>query len=248
MDRRQFGGTLGAVFGTFAFTACIQNSWGSDRPDAAAAVEQLRAIEAASGARLGVALFDSSSGQTHSYRGEERFPLCSTFKLLAAALVLRRVDQGRERLARRVRFSAADLVDYSPVTAGRVGGSGMTLAELCHAAVTRSDNTAGNLLLQSFGGPLQLTAFTRALGDPATRLDRIEPDLNEAAPGDPRDTTTPDGMLASLRQLLLGEALSANSRRQLLDWLLADQTGGTRLRARLPAGWRVADKTGTGAH
>jgi len=248
MDRRQFGSILGAVFGGLAGGLCWPDARGAEALDAAAVAERLRAIEAASGARLGVALFDSGSGQSHFHRGDERFPLCSTFKLLAAALVLRRVDQGRERLTRRLHFSAADLVEYSPITAAHAGGSGMTLAALCHAAITRSDNTAGNLLLQSFGGPLQLTAFMRALGDPATRLDRIEPDLNEAAPGDARDTTTPAAMLGSLRQLLLGPALSAGSRRQLRDWLLANQTGATRLRARLPAGWRVADKTGTGAH
>jgi beta-lactamase class A len=195
-----------------------------------------------------VALFDSRSGQAYAYRGDERFPLCSTFKLLAAALVLKRVDQGRERLARRIRFTATDLVKYSPVTGGRVGRSGMSLAELCAAAITQSDNTAANLLLNSFGGPLQLTAYLRSLGDGMTRLDRIEPDLNEALAGDPRDTTTPDAMLTTMRRLLLGTSLSVASRRQLLDWLLANQTGDKRLRARLPAGWRVADKTGTGAN
>ncbi len=246
MDRRQFSGSLAATLGAFGLGAYAQNSWGLT--DNSAMIKQLREIEAGSGGRLGVALFDSRSGQAYAYRGDERFPLCSTFKLLAAALVLKRVDQGRERLARRIRFTATDLVEYSPVTGGRVGGSGMSLAELCAAAITQSDNTAANLLLNSFGGPLQLTAFLRSLGDGVTRLDRIEPELNEALAGDPRDTTTPDAMLATMRRLLLGTALTDGSRRQLTDWLLANQTGGKRLRARLPAGWRVADKTGSGAN
>jgi beta-lactamase class A len=125
---------------------------------------------------------------------------------------------------------------------------GMTLAELCDAAVTLSDNTAGNLLLAALGGPAGITAFARSLGDPVTRLDRIEPELNEAKPGDPRDTTSPAAMTANLRALVLGDALSAASRAQLTAWLAANKTGDTRLRAQLPAGWRVGDKTGTGGN
>ena len=124
------------------------------------------------------------------HRADERFPMCSTFKLLAAAAILRRVDAGTERLERRVRFGAKDLVVYSPVTEKHIA-DGMTLAELCDAAVTLSDNTAGNLLLAALGGPGGITAFARSLGDEVTRLDRIEPELNEARPGDPRDTSRP---------------------------------------------------------
>ena len=121
----------------------------------------------------------------------------------------------------------------------------MTLAELCHAAITLSDNTAGNLLLDSFGGPAGLTAFARTLGDNITRLDRRETELNEAIPGDPRDTTTPAAMLDDMRRLLLDDVLSPASRQQLADWLLANTTGASRLRAGLPGDWRVGDKTGT---
>ena len=211
-------------------------------------VAQLAALERRHGGRLGVAILDVDSGRRINHRGEQRFPMCSTFKLLAAALVLARVDRGEERLDRRVVFSEKDLVTYSPVTKAQVGAPGMTMSALCHAAITVSDNTAGNLLLASFGGPAGLTAFARTLGDRMTRLDRIEPELNEATPGDPRDTTTPAAMLADLRALLLGDALSAASRAQLIDWLVANTTGGQRLRAGVPAGWRVGDKTGTGEH
>ena len=207
--------------------------------------EQLAALERRYGGRLGVAILDSRSGRRINHRGEERFPMCSTFKWLAAAHVLSRVDRGEERLDRRVVFGKDELVAYSPVTEKHVGKPGMTLAELCHAAITLSDNTAGNLLLASFGGPAGLTAFARSLGDTRTRLDRIEPELNQAIPGDPRDTTTPAMMLADMRALLLGEALSTASRTQLAEWLVATRTGDERLRAGFPPGWRVGDKTGT---
>jgi beta-lactamase class A len=203
-------------------------------------------IEVESAGRLGVAVLDTLSGERTGHRLDERFPMCSTFKLLAAAAVLARVDAQRERLDRRITFAASEVVVNSPVTKDRHGGTGMSLAELCEAAMTVSDNTAGNLLLASLGGPAGLTAFARSLGDAVTRLDRIEPELNEAIPGDPRDTTTPGAMLANLHTLALGHTLSAKSREQLVEWLVGNKTGDTRLRAGVPAGWRVGDKTGAG--
>lgn len=249
MNRRQFAGNIGMAFGALILGSHTQKSWGiAASPATAPIAGQLRQLEVKSGGRLGVAIFDTHTGQAYAYRGDERFPMCSTFKLLAAALVLKRVDQGKEQLTRRVRYKVADLVSYSPATEHHTGDSGMTMAELCEAAITLSDNTAANLLLRSFGGPAQLTAYVRSAGDKMTRLDRIEPDLNQAIPGDPRDTTTPNAMVSSLREILLGKNLSASSRQQLTDWLLANKTGDKRLRALLPAGWRVADKTGTGDH
>jgi beta-lactamase class A len=208
----------------------------------------LAAIEAGSGGRLGVAVLDTASGARCGHRADERFPLCSTFKLLAAGAILTRVDGGHERLDRRIRFTADRLVAYSPITKAHAGGTGMTLGELCEAALTHSDNTAANLLLAALGGPTAITAFARALGDRATRLDRIEPDLNQATPGDPRDVTTPAAMLGNLRRLTLRDGLAPASRDQLTRWLRANETGDARLRAQLPAGWRVGDKTGTGGH
>ena len=222
--------------------------WGRALARAAATqgpLAQLKALERAHGGRLGVAILDAASGRRINHRGEERFAMCSTFKFLAAGLVLARVDRGEEQLDRRIVFSKRNLVHYSPITETHVGAPGMTMAELCHASVTLSDNTAGNLLLSSFGGPAGLTAFARTLGDGITRLDRIEPDLNSAIPGDPRDTTAPASMLSDMRALLLGDALSPASRMQLGDWLVATSTGDKRLRAGMPAGWRVGDKTGT---
>ena len=208
--------------------------------------ERLQALERRHGGRLGVSILDTASGKRTGHRADERFPMCSTFKFLAAAQVLARVDRGEERLDRHIVYAKDDLVAYSPMTEKHVGAPGMTLAELCHAAITLSDNTAGNLLLDSFGGPAGLTAFARTLGDNVTRLDRRETELNEAIPGDPRDTTTPAAMLDDMHRLLLGDVLSPASRKQLGDWLLANTTGGSRLRAGLPGDWRVGDKTGTG--
>ena len=204
-------------------------------------------LEAEGGGRLGVAVLDTATGARASHRGDERFPMCSTFKLLAASAVLARVDAAQESLDRRVRYGAGDLVTYSPTTKLHVA-DGLTMAELCRAALTQSDNTAANLVLASLGGPAAVTAFARSIGDEVTRLDRTETTLNEATPGDPRDTTSPNAMAANLQALALGGRLSEASRNQLQAWLMANETGGARLRAGLPADWRVGDKTGTGEH
>jgi len=207
--------------------------------------EALFALDRKHGGRLGVAILDSGNGRIVAHRGEERFAMCSTFKLVAAAFALARVDGGDEELERRVSYSKADLITYSPVTEKHVE-KGLTIAEICDAAVTLSDNTAGNLLLDSFGGPKGLTDYMRSLGDEASRLDRREPELNEARTGDPRDTTTPVAMAGVLRQTVLGGALSPASRQQLTGWLVANKTGDKRLRAGVPKGWRIGEKTGTG--
>lgn len=210
------------------------------------ATSQFSELERRNGGRLGVAALDTASGRRVGHRVDELFPLCSTFKFLAAAFVLARVDRGEEKLDRRVVFSDKELVTYSPVTKEHIAPGSMSMAEVCDAAVTLSDNTAGNLMLASFGGPPGLTAYARSLGDRATRLDRIETELNEAKPGDPRDTTTPVAMLGTMQRLLIEDALSASSRDRLIGWLLASKTGARRLRAGLPADWRVGDKTGSG--
>ena len=212
-----------------------------------ALLRELAALERRHGGRLGVAIHNSASTKPIAQRGDERFALCSTFKFLAAAFVLVRVDRHEESLNRRVVYSKSDLVTYSPTTEKHVD-SGFTIGEICEAAMILSDNTAGNLLLDSFGGPAGLTAFMRSLGDPVTRLDRRETELNEATPGDPRDTTTPLAMLEMLRRIVLGGVLSASSREQLTAWLVANKTGNKRLRAGVPQGWRVGDKTGNGSN
>ncbi|MDQ2701341.1 MAG: class A beta-lactamase [Pseudomonadota bacterium] len=213
--------------------------------DAGAPLARLAALEQAHGGRLGVSILDVETGRRIDHRGDERFPMCSTFKLLLVSAVLARVDRGELSLAQRVEFAESDLVSYSPVTKSRTGTPGMTLAGICEAAITLSDNTAANLLLDRTDGPAGWTAFARTLGDVTSRLDRRETMLNEATPGDPRDTTTPAAMAADMQAVLLGDVLSASSRSQLLAWLEATGTGKARIRAGLPAGWRAGDKTGT---
>lgn len=212
-----------------------------------ALVERLAALERRHGGRLGVSILDSGSGQRVTHRGDERFLMCSTFKLFAVAAVLARVDRGAEQLDRRVVFGKDALLRYAPITSLHVGPSGMSVADLCGAAITVSDNTAANLLLARLGGPAAVTAFTRGLGDTVTRFDRIEPELNVASPGDIRDTTTPNAALATLQKLLLGGALSSSSREQLLTWLHGCTTGTDKLRAGVPADWTVGEKTGSGS-
>ena len=231
-----------------ALAAALLAAWSGAPRRAAAEDAAFGALERRHGGRLGVAVLDTGSGRRMAHRADERFAMASTFKFLAAAFVLARCDKGEEGLERRIAFAQQDLVTYSPNTEKHVGAGGMTVAELCEAAVTLSDNTAANILLASFGGPEGLTAYVRSLGDDTTRLDRIETALNEATPGDPRDTTTPAAMLETMQKLLLGGALSRASREQLTAWLVANKTGDQRLRAGVPQGWRVGDKTGTGGH
>lgn len=206
----------------------------------------LAILEASSKGRLGVSIL-FPSGKRIVHRADERFPMCSTFKFLAASFVLQRVDQGKEHLDRTIAVSKADLVAYSPETEKHAGSS-MTVAELSKAALTLSDNTAANLLLASFGGPPAITAFARSIGDTMTRLDRNETILNEGTPGDPRDTTTPNAMLANLQRILFGNVLKPASCKQLTDWMLANTTGKAKFVAGLPSTWKVADKTGAGDH
>ena len=198
------------------------------------------------GGRLGVAALNASTGVRLAHRANERFAMCSTFKVLVAGTVLARVDAGRERLDRRISYGPSDLLTYAPVTREHVGRGYMTVGALCEAALEYSDNTAANLLLRSFGGPPKVTAFVRSIGDEWTRLDRTEPSLNTAIPDDPRDTTTPREMLATLHSLLFGTALSRSERGRLDGWMTQCKTGDDRIRAGVPRHWRVSDKTGSG--
>lgn len=206
---------------------------------------RLALLEARLGGRLGVSALDTGSGHTLRHRAGERFPMCSTFKLMAVAAILHRVDTDCETLDRQILVTKADVVGWAPVTEKRLGQK-LPLRALCDAAITLSDNGAANLILNALGGPQGVTGYARSLGDRITRLDRRETALNEGRPGDPRDTTTPDATLANLGKLLAGKSLTPTSRTMLIDWLVADQQGLARIRAGTPAGWRVGDKTGTG--
>ncbi|WP_327381249.1 class A beta-lactamase [Streptomyces sp. NBC_01207] len=218
---------------------------------AAAPVAGLRTLEREYGARLGVYALDTATSRTVVHRADEPFPMCSVFKTLAAAAVLRDLDHDGTRLAQRIHYTLQDVTDAG-------GGSiterpeniagGLTVAELCSAAIAQSDNAAANLLLRELGGPTTITRFCRSLGDRTTRLDRWEPELNTAEPWRETDTTSPRAIGRTYARLSLGDALDAGDREQLNRWLLSNTTSGDRLRAGLPKDWAVGDKTGAGSY
>ena len=208
---------------------------------------RFRELEASLGGRLGVSALDTGSGKRLAWRAAERFPMCSTFKAILAGAILERSVRDDGLLERRIRYTAAELVTYSPIT-GKHVGAGLPVGELCAAAVRYSDNTAANLLLTILGGPAGLNAYARQAGDDTFRLDRWETDLNSAIPDDPRDTTTPEAMTNHLFRLALGTLLPDAQRLKLQDWLRGNTTGDTRIRAGVPVDWVVGDKTGTGSY
>ncbi|MFC4586018.1 class A beta-lactamase [Sphaerisporangium corydalis] len=209
------------------------------------AVKRLRALEATFQGRIGAYAVDTGTGKTITYRSGERFPLLSTFKAIAAAAVLHKARASAPGLMDKVvHWTAAELKENSPITEKHVA-DGMTVAELCEAAITRSDNTAGNMLLKQIGGPAGLTRYFRTLKDPRSRLDRWETELNDWSPKERRDTTTPASVGRDLRAVTAGGALGAKDRKRLNTWLIATQTGGARIRAGLPTTWTIGDKTGT---
>jgi len=205
-------------------------------------------LEGESGGRLGVAVISTNGAPIFSYRSDERFAMCSTFKALLGALVLSRVDAGQESLDREIRYTSADILDYAPITKERLAIGRMTVRELNAASIQYSDNTAANLLLKEVGGPAALTKYLRSIGDRVTRLDRNEPSLNANLPNDPRDTSTPAAMARTLQKLLTGKSLSAASREQLKAWMIGNTTGDTKLRAGFDKRWIIGDKTGSGAN
>jgi beta-lactamase class A len=203
-------------------------------------------LEREVGGRIGLAVLDTASGRQLSHRPDERFAMCSTFKLMLAAAVLSKVDEGTLQLEQRIAFTREEVLPNSPVAEAHPDGGSEPLRTMLESAIEASDNTAANRLLALVGGPPGYTAYLRGLGDATTRLDRVELALNSNLPGDARDTTTPRAMVENMRQVLVGNRLSSPSRARLLEWLRDCRTGHDRLRARLPAGWEAGDKTGTG--
>lgn len=208
---------------------------------------ELERIEQALKARIGFAAHNLATGQRWEVNADQRFAMSSTFKTLACGALLEQVDEGQLALDTEVSFEASELVTYSPVTEQVAGHQPMTLFELCDATMTTSDNTAANLVLQALGGPEAITAFARSMDDPITRLDRYETELNEATPGDERDTTTPNAMLATLETLVLGDVLTPESRQQLQDWMKGNAVADGLFRAAM-SDWIIADRTGAGGY
>jgi beta-lactamase class A len=210
-----------------------------------AGLARLKDLERRYEVRLGVFATNVTTGKSLHYRQDERFAMLSTFKTYVAAALLRSHPLSSKYFDQTIHFTQADIVDNSPVTSTRVA-TGMTVSELCEAAITTSDNTAANQLLKLLGGPAEVTRFARSIGDQVTRLDRWEPELNSALRGDERDTTTPQAIVNAYRAFVLGDVLPTPEREQLKTWLLANTTGGSRIRAGLPQGWITGDKTGSG--
>jgi beta-lactamase class A len=222
-------------------------SWSADEANVTSAQTQFKLLERALDGRLGVFALNTADDTQLHYRADERFPICSTFKLLVAAGILKKSAQNDELMRRRISYLPRDLVTYSPVTEKRIS-TGMTVIELCDAMMRYSDNTAANLLMNILGGPAGVTGFARSIGDQQFRLDRWETDLNTAIPGDPRDTSSPEAMGRSLQRLAFGDELGAHQRKQLQDWLRNSTTGANCIRAGVPEDWEVGDKTGAGSY
>jgi beta-lactamase class A len=235
LNRRDFLALSALALPAFAY---------ADSKRCTALEAKLTKLERANGGRLGVVVLDTATGERCGIHSDERFAMCSTFKFLLVAAVLQRVDHHQEKVDRSIAIPPKPLIGNSPLTEPHAGGT-MTVAQLCEAALIRSDNTAANLLLETIGGPSGITKFCRSIGDEVTRLDRTETSLNEAKPGEPRDTTTPSAMADDLNKIALGNVLSPAARGQLTVWMQSNQTGIDKLRAGVPTSWRVADKTGS---
>ncbi|TDN69746.1 class A beta-lactamase [Paraburkholderia sp. BL10I2N1] len=217
----------------------------AEGPQPTSTEAQLATLEKSSGGRLGLFALNTATGEQTRYRADERFPFCSTFKVILAGAILTRSTRVPGFMQQCVNYAQSELVHYSPVTAEHVG-DGMTVAELCRAAIQYSDNTSANLLMKMLGGPAAVTSFARSIGNSEFRLDRWETELNSVVPGDQRDTSTPAAMARSLQTLALGDTLPPPQRAQLLDWLRGNKMGAKRIGAAVPADWQIGDKTGTG--
>lgn len=246
-DKRFGRRTLLGATALLPLAACSTSATTDSAPTTQARHDRLFELERKFDARLGVYALDTASGATIAHRADERFAFCSTFKGLAAAAVLQR--NPLSHLDTVVRYTEEDLTKNAAITPRHVA-TGMTIRDLCDAAVRYSDGTAGNLLLRDIGGPAELTAYLRGLGDPVTRMDRIEPAITEATPGDPRDTSSPRALGTDYQRIVLGDALPEDKRAFLRDLLERNATGAgaVRVRAGVPQGWKVADKTGTGEY
>jgi beta-lactamase class A len=242
LNRREF--LLAAAAIPFA-TGCT--AWGAGRSEGPPALAQFAQLERELNGRLGVFAANTADGAHLGYRAKERFPVCSTFKVLLVSAILERSMRNVGLMEQKIAYAQSDLVRYSPITEKHLE-AGMTVEALCAAGLEFSDNTAANLLMRILGGPSAVTTYARSIGDREFRLDRWETELNSASPGDNRDTSTPESMGRSLQRLVLEGALGDHQKEQLRDWLRGNTTGATRIRAGVPTDWQVGDKTGSGSY
>lgn len=238
--------TFGMLSGATAFAK--QTAPRNVGANAKTADTELAALEARGGGRLGVFAVDTGTGATISHRADERFPMCSTHKVLVGGAILSLIEAGKLRLDQMIPYGSNDLLEYAPVTKKNLSAGAMSVQGLCEAAIRWSDNTADNLLLKLIDGPAGWTRYARSIGDTASRLDRFEPELNTSLAGDPRDTSTPAAMTRTLATLLFGTVLNDASRAHLKGWMLDSEITAKLLPAGVPSGWHVADKSGSGAN
>ena len=241
---RRFAALWAVLLLSLTFNTVAAKAQG-DAENALAAT--IAGIESRLGARIGVFVGDSASGWKWSHRETERFLMASTFKSLLCGAVLEQADRGALTLIETVRVRGEEVHGHAPVTKDRIGQS-MRIDDLCMATLDLSDNGAANLLIDRLGGPGEVTAFLRRIGDATTRLDRKEPELNTFVPGDPRDTTSPAAMAGSWKAMLLGNALSAESRARLTGWMSHGGVTGPLIRVHAPKDWAVSDRSGGGRH
>jgi beta-lactamase class A len=236
IDRRFFiGGSL-----ALGASACIP----PDQSPLGRLAAELRIIEAAGNGTLGVELFDTASGMSVGLNRDRRFGHASSFKFSLAALLLQRHAAGLIDADKRVTWTQADMLSHAPFTSERIA-TGATLRELARATQTTSDNPAANILLRQLGGPAGLTAFWRSIGDDVSRVDRLEPEMNNVPTAEFRDTTTPAAMARTVAKIVYGDVLPEAERAELKGWMVETETGARRVRAGLPEGWVAGDKTGT---
>lgn len=209
--------------------------------------QSIEKVESRVSARIGVAVYDTATNEMLSYKGDERFPMMSTFKTLACANLLYDSENEGLDLESKVRVESNELIAWSPITKEFVGKD-ISLKDACTATMEMSDNTAANIVLAGIDGPNGLTEFLRSTGDNKTRLNHIEPDLNHARPGDVRDTTTPNTMVKTLNDLVYGNVLSEASKAQLKTWMKDNKVSDGMIRSILPDGWNIADRSGAGAY
>lgn len=241
-DRRRLIGGAGAL----ALVGCYPRR---DEPQAEEAPQPflLNDLEERHGGRLGVAALDVGSQRRVSWRGQERFAFCSTFKAFLAVATLERVQREEEQLDRAVPVTRADMIPHAPVTKKAIGGT-LTIRELMQAAVEVSDNPAANILIREMGGIAVWRSWWPTFGDTTTVISRLEPDLNTALPNDPRDTCLPDQTIANIRELAFSDRLTPEHDQLISGWMIASPTGPNRIKAGAPQGWTVAHKTGTGSN
>ncbi|MFA4939544.1 class A beta-lactamase [Brevundimonas sp.] len=241
-DRRTLIGGAGAL----ALVGCYPRR---DEPKAEETPQPflLNDLEKRHGGRLGVAALDVGSQRRVSWRGQERFAFCSTFKAFLAVATLERVQREEERLERAVAITRADMIPHAPVTEKAIGRT-LTIRELMQAAVEVSDNPAANILIREMGGIAVWRSWWPTFGDTTTVISRLEPDLNTALPNDPRDTCLPDQTIANIRELAFSDRLTPEHDQLITGWMTSSPTGANRIKAGAPQGWTVAHKTGTGSN